>query len=115
TNSVAYMHDKIGLHRIGNPSTAAKAVSLHLYSPPYNMCKTFDQTTGAAVECSCAASRLTPPPPPAAPLLLPQPSQPSQPSVVPEASLTSVHTCAAASIETSAASEPQQSTAITSM
>ncbi|KAI8324300.1 hypothetical protein GQ54DRAFT_296287 [Martensiomyces pterosporus] len=62
TNSVAYMHDKIGLHRIGNPSTSKKAVSLHLYSPPFSMCKTFDQSTGAAVESSCAASRITPPP-----------------------------------------------------
>ncbi|KAJ1721758.1 hypothetical protein LPJ61_005999, partial [Coemansia biformis] len=47
-NSVAYMHDKIGLHRIANPSMSEKAVSLHLYSPPYEMCKTFDETTGTA-------------------------------------------------------------------
>ncbi|KAJ2025709.1 hypothetical protein IWW57_003289 [Coemansia sp. S610] len=59
TNSVAYMHDKIGLHRIGNPSLTARAVSLHLYSPPYNMCKTFDESTGAAVQSSCTAQKLT--------------------------------------------------------
>ncbi|KAJ2462713.1 hypothetical protein GGI02_005399, partial [Coemansia sp. RSA 2322] len=59
TNSVAYMHDKIGLHRIANPSSATRAVSLHLYSPPYNMCKTFDESTGVAVQSSCAAQRLT--------------------------------------------------------
>ncbi|KAJ1953473.1 hypothetical protein EC988_002978 [Linderina pennispora] len=60
TNSVAYMHDKIGLHRIANPSLRGKAVSLHLYSPPYNVCKTFDEKTGAAAISSCAASKLTP-------------------------------------------------------
>ncbi|KAJ2884753.1 hypothetical protein H4R27_001865 [Coemansia aciculifera] len=59
TNSVAYMHDKIGLHRIGNPSLTTRAVSLHLYSPPYNMCKTFDESTGAAVQSTCTAQKLT--------------------------------------------------------
>lgn len=59
TNSVAYMHDKIGLHRIENPSSKAKAVSLHLYSPPYNMCKTFDEHTGHCTKSSCAAQKLT--------------------------------------------------------
>ncbi|KAJ2364684.1 hypothetical protein IW150_006414 [Coemansia sp. RSA 2607] len=59
TNSVAYMHDNIGLHRIGNPSSKNKAVSLHLYSPPYNMCKTFNEQTGVAAESSCSAERLT--------------------------------------------------------
>ncbi|KAJ2887809.1 hypothetical protein FB639_001065 [Coemansia asiatica] len=59
TNSVAYMHDNIGLHRIANASSKQKAVSLHLYSPPYQMCKSFDEKTGAAVQSSCAAERLT--------------------------------------------------------
>ncbi|KAJ2162488.1 hypothetical protein GGF46_000619 [Coemansia sp. RSA 552] len=61
TNSVAYMHDKIGLHRIANPSTRGKAVSLHLYSPPYDMCKTFNEDTGAAAVSSCLAKRLARP------------------------------------------------------
>jgi cysteine dioxygenase len=38
---VTYMHDKIGLHAITNPSKSKKAVSLHLYSPPFEYCKTF--------------------------------------------------------------------------
>ncbi|KAJ2893814.1 hypothetical protein IWW38_002761 [Coemansia aciculifera] len=59
TNSVAYMHDKIGLHRIANPSLTTRAVSLHLHSPPYNMCKTFDESTGVAVQSSCTAQKLT--------------------------------------------------------
>ncbi|KAJ1663507.1 hypothetical protein IW140_004936 [Coemansia sp. RSA 1813] len=58
TNSVAYMSDKLGLHRIANPSKGTKAVSLHLYSPPYEMCKVFNEETGASVQSSCSAERL---------------------------------------------------------
>jgi cysteine dioxygenase len=39
------MHDKIGLHRIANPSDKG-AVTLHLYSPPFSTCKTFCEKTG---------------------------------------------------------------------
>ncbi|KAJ3311779.1 hypothetical protein HDV04_003791 [Boothiomyces sp. JEL0838] len=46
-NQVTYMHDKIGLHRVTNP-TNKPSVSLHLYSPPYDYCKTFCEKTGAA-------------------------------------------------------------------
>ncbi|KAJ2541521.1 hypothetical protein GGF49_003593 [Coemansia sp. RSA 1853] len=56
--SVAYMHDRIGLHRIANPSDTLRAVSLHLYSPPYDMCKTFDAQTGNVQASSCSAERL---------------------------------------------------------
>jgi cysteine dioxygenase len=47
-NQVTYVHDKIGLHRISNPSVEKGAVSLHLYTPPYQMCKTFEENTGKA-------------------------------------------------------------------
>lgn len=40
--------DKIGLHRISNPSTEKGAVSLHLYTPPFQSCKTFEEKTGRA-------------------------------------------------------------------
>ncbi|GAA5804266.1 hypothetical protein HPULCUR_009753 [Helicostylum pulchrum] len=40
--------DNIGLHRIANPSQHTGAVSLHLYTPPYKMCKTFEEKTGRA-------------------------------------------------------------------
>ncbi|KAI8614720.1 RmlC-like cupin domain-containing protein, partial [Chytriomyces sp. MP71] len=46
-DKVAYIHDKIGLHRISNP-TSQNSVSLHLYCPPYETCKTFDETTSVA-------------------------------------------------------------------
>ncbi|KAI8141872.1 RmlC-like cupin domain-containing protein [Fennellomyces sp. T-0311] len=47
-NEVTYIHDKIGLHRISNPSKEGGAVSLHLYTPPYQVCKTFEEHTGRA-------------------------------------------------------------------
>jgi len=34
-NEVTYIHDKIGLHKISNPSKTDVAVSLHLYTPPH--------------------------------------------------------------------------------
>ena len=38
--------DSLGLHRIENVSHSDAAVSLHLYSPPFDTCDTFDQRTG---------------------------------------------------------------------
>jgi len=40
---VSYMHDSIGLHKIGNPSHDLGAVTLHLYTPPYGSCKVWAQ------------------------------------------------------------------------
>uniref|UniRef100_A0A0B8RZ61 Cysteine dioxygenase n=1 Tax=Philothamnus irregularis TaxID=1899461 RepID=A0A0B8RZ61_9SAUR len=45
-NQCAYINDSIGLHRVENPSHTETAVSLHLYSPPFEICQTFDQRTG---------------------------------------------------------------------
>lgn len=45
-NSVAYINDSIGLHRVENRDEHRFAVSLHLYCPPFNQCQTFDETTG---------------------------------------------------------------------
>lgn len=45
-NKVAYINDSIGLHRVENVSHTEGAVSLHLYSPPFQTCQTFDQRTG---------------------------------------------------------------------
>ncbi|KAI8067996.1 RmlC-like cupin domain-containing protein [Gongronella butleri] len=52
SNQVAYIHDKIGLHRIANPSSKEGAVSLHLYTPPFKTCKTFEEATGKARSAS---------------------------------------------------------------
>ncbi|RKP18549.1 hypothetical protein ROZALSC1DRAFT_26749 [Rozella allomycis CSF55] len=41
-----YIHaDKIGLHRVSN-NTDTLSVSLHLYTPPYQICQTFCETSG---------------------------------------------------------------------
>ncbi|XP_060786791.1 cysteine dioxygenase type 1 isoform X1 [Neoarius graeffei] len=45
-NQCAYINDSIGLHRVENVSHTECAVSLHLYSPPFQHCQTFDQRTG---------------------------------------------------------------------
>ncbi|NXF98775.1 CDO1 dioxygenase, partial [Sakesphorus luctuosus] len=45
-NQCAYINDSIGLHRVENISHTETAVSLHLYSPPFDTCNTFDQRTG---------------------------------------------------------------------
>uniref|UniRef100_A0A3P8VF16 Cysteine dioxygenase n=1 Tax=Cynoglossus semilaevis TaxID=244447 RepID=A0A3P8VF16_CYNSE len=45
-NKVAYINDSLGLHRVENVSHTECAVSLHLYSPPFQSCQTFDQRTG---------------------------------------------------------------------
>ncbi|KAL1454349.1 hypothetical protein WDU94_010618 [Cyamophila willieti] len=45
-NDVCYINDSIGLHKVGNSSPHSTAVSLHLYSPPFDMCSSFDPHTG---------------------------------------------------------------------
>ncbi|KAL4660869.1 cysteine dioxygenase type 1, partial [Arapaima gigas] len=45
-NQCAYISDSIGLHRVENVSHTERAASLHLYSPPFQRCQTFDQRTG---------------------------------------------------------------------
>lgn len=36
---VAFIQDSIGLHKVGNPSAITPAVTLHLYSPPFQDCR----------------------------------------------------------------------------
>jgi len=38
-DQVSFMHDDIGLHKIGNPSLDFGAISIHLYTPPFSSCK----------------------------------------------------------------------------
>ncbi|XP_005992119.1 cysteine dioxygenase type 1 [Latimeria chalumnae] len=45
-NQCTYINDSIGLHRVENTSHTEPAVSLHLYSPPFDTCYAFDQRTG---------------------------------------------------------------------
>ncbi len=44
---VAYIHDRIGWHRVANCTGDGKgAVSLHLYAPPIEKCRTVEEGTG---------------------------------------------------------------------
>ncbi|XP_052130861.1 cysteine dioxygenase type 1 [Frankliniella occidentalis] len=51
-NDVCYINDSMGLHRVENPSHSDPAVSLHLYSPPFNSCSVFNQRTGKRTNCN---------------------------------------------------------------
>lgn len=51
TGEVAYINDSIGLHRVENNSHSNTAASLHLYSPPFDMCQSFDERTGKSSKC----------------------------------------------------------------
>uniref|UniRef100_A0AC35EYP4 Cysteine dioxygenase n=1 Tax=Panagrolaimus sp. PS1159 TaxID=55785 RepID=A0AC35EYP4_9BILA len=44
------MSDTLGLHRMENPSHSNAAISLHLYTPPYERCQTFDERTSQCKE-----------------------------------------------------------------
>ncbi|KAF2668390.1 cysteine dioxygenase type I [Microthyrium microscopicum] len=45
-NDVAYISNSIGLHSMTNPDANDFAVSLHLYTPPAQICRVFDKETG---------------------------------------------------------------------
>ena len=49
-DEVTYIDDSIGLHCVENPETDP-AVSLHLYWPPFTLCKRFEEKTGQAEDC----------------------------------------------------------------
>jgi len=46
TDGICHINDSMGLHRVENASHTDKAVSLHLYCPPFEECATFNQQTG---------------------------------------------------------------------
>lgn len=50
-DQVTYINDSVGLHRVENVSHSDVAVSLHLYIPPIEICRTFDQRTGHKRKC----------------------------------------------------------------
>ncbi|XP_062603017.1 cysteine dioxygenase type 1-like [Saccostrea cucullata] len=51
-NDVALITDADGLHRVGSKSQTEGAVTLHLYSPPFSSCRTYDDDTGKSTEVS---------------------------------------------------------------
>lgn len=53
-HGVMYMDDSIGYHKVGNPSTDIDAITLHVYSPPYEKCRIWldvDQGPSTAISC----------------------------------------------------------------
>lgn len=51
---VLYMNDSIGYHKVGNPSTLVDAITLHVYSPPFEKCRIWldvDKPPSTAVSC----------------------------------------------------------------
>lgn len=42
--------DSLGLHRVENLSYSDCAVSLHLYCPPFQACKVFNERTGLSIK-----------------------------------------------------------------
>jgi len=44
-DEATYMSDELGLHRMENGSHSSKSVTLHLYIPPFEECRTYDETT----------------------------------------------------------------------
>lgn len=52
-NEVGYINDTIGLHRIENSAPDSYSVSLHIYSPPFKLCKTFCEKTSKARAQGC--------------------------------------------------------------
>ncbi|XP_037091519.1 cysteine dioxygenase type 1-like [Pollicipes pollicipes] len=50
-NGVCYINDSLGLHRVENPSHSERAVSLHVYVPPFHTCQAFDERTGRRQQC----------------------------------------------------------------
>jgi len=49
-DEVTHINDSIGIHRMENPSHVDPCVSMHLYYPPFQSCKIFDERTGHQTE-----------------------------------------------------------------
>ena len=48
---VAFMHDSLGFHKVGNPSDTVDAVTLHLYAPPYRSCRIWHDANASDGSC----------------------------------------------------------------
>jgi len=52
-NQLAYITNSMGLHKVGNPSSSTRAVTLHLYSPPFKSCKIWLNPSKASKPSEC--------------------------------------------------------------
>jgi len=55
-SAVAYIRGSFGLHRISNDSNKRRAVSLHVYSPPFQTYHQVDESSGRPVQCKSTYS-----------------------------------------------------------
>eukprot|EP00968_Pinguiococcus_pyrenoidosus_P010989 scaffold876_cov243-Pinguiococcus_pyrenoidosus.AAC.48 len=51
SGDVAFVDDCVGFHSIGNPSDTAGAMTLHLYSPPFEHCRAWPDKNDARNVC----------------------------------------------------------------
>ncbi|KAG0328803.1 hypothetical protein BGZ99_004467 [Dissophora globulifera] len=47
-NACAYMSDQLGLHKVSNPLKTKGSLSLHLYTPPFESCRIFNECSSKA-------------------------------------------------------------------
>jgi cysteine dioxygenase len=40
---ISWMHNSVGLHKVSNPSQENRAVTLHIYSPPFKVCRGYNE------------------------------------------------------------------------
>jgi cysteine dioxygenase len=51
---LVFIEDSQGFHKVGNPSTSIPAVTLHLYSPPFQSCRIWlDENRGPSQSLMC--------------------------------------------------------------
>lgn len=51
---IVFIEDSEGYHKVGNPSSTSPAVTMHLYSPPFQSCKIWlDERRQPSRSCIC--------------------------------------------------------------
>lgn len=50
-DELTYINNSMSLHRVENHTHTDRAVTLHLYSPPIQVCKCFEERTGTSHKC----------------------------------------------------------------
>jgi cysteine dioxygenase len=40
---ISWMHNSVGFHKVCNTSTETRAVTLHVYAPPYKVCRGYNE------------------------------------------------------------------------
>jgi cysteine dioxygenase len=54
--TVVFIEDFLGFHKVENPSSTEPAVTLHLYSPPFDRCRVWiDESSASSASESCCA------------------------------------------------------------